>query len=46
MRADEATAVDPLAHSELVARATAGEALGTLGVPVADLLAAARDPMS
>jgi hypothetical protein len=38
MRADDSSSVDPVLHQQLVHRAAAGEALGTLGTPVAVLL--------
>jgi uncharacterized protein YbaR (Trm112 family) len=39
MRADQSDAIDPDRHRELVARAAAGAAVGTLGMSVPELLA-------
>jgi uncharacterized protein len=41
MRADQSDAIDLDRHRELIARAAAGAAVGTQGVPVPDLLAEA-----
>jgi uncharacterized protein len=39
MRADQSDAIDPDQHRELVTRAAAGAAVGTLGMSVPELLA-------
>lgn len=44
MRADDSQEIDAVVHRQLVARAAAGEARGTLGTPVAELLAAVHEP--
>ncbi|HVV25386.1 MAG TPA: hypothetical protein VHF06_38505 [Pseudonocardiaceae bacterium] len=43
MRADDSAGVDAALHDQLVRRAAAGEARGTLGTPVDALLADALD---